>query len=351
MITNSRLLPSLFALLLLITPLAAAQPTNPFTGSAPPEAAEGDASAQQQPSGGSALSLRLSRLQGELQQRMSAFIRALQGERSGLVWASLLGLGALYGVVHTLLPGHRKTVLFSYFMSEDARPIHGVLAGVSLAILHAGAAIAIVLGSYWLIETSLNVAVTRANEIVQNLSAWMIVALGSLFLVGKVRHALAHSHHREETDHRRGKQPSVTDQPAAPAAAPGLAAPHPAAVSGPAKGSGSQAGHAAGSGSHHTGRVPLSLPAIVLSGLVPCPGSTVVLLFSLSLGIVAVGIATVSAISFGMAVTLSAISVATITLKRGILARQGPFAHLLHHAVEIGAAAVMLLFGIALILA
>lgn len=336
MIKNSPRLLSLFALLLLTAPFAAPQPANPFTGSAPPEAPGGTLSAERAPSGGSALSLRLSRLQGELQQQMSAFIRALHGERSGLVWASLLGLGALYGVIHTLLPGHRKTVLFSYFMSENARPIHGVLAGVSLAILHAGAAVAIVLGSYWLIETSLNVAVTRANEIVQNLSAWMIVALGSLFLFGKVRHALAHSHHHEEPPHEEGegRHAPPTINPEAPALATAEATPRTPTAR-----------------RSSSGRAPLSLPAIVLSGLVPCPGSTVVLLFSLSLGIVTVGIATVSAISFGMAVTLSVISVATITLKRGILARQGPFAHLIHHAVEIGAAAVMLLFGIALILA
>jgi ABC-type nickel/cobalt efflux system permease component RcnA len=315
----SRSVPLLLALLLLLPGFAAGEPANPFTGSAPPEAADGDTVPEERSADGSALSLRLSRLQGELQQRMSAFIRALHGERSSLVWASLLALGALYGVVHTLLPGHRKTVLFSYFMSEDARPVHGVVAGVSLAILHAGAAITIVLGSYWLIESSLNVAVSRANEIVQDLSAWLIVALGSLFLFTKVRHALSHSRHHH------GPARAVEDDnpPVEPV-------------------------HRA----HHPGtRAPLSLPAIVLSGLVPCPGSTVVLLFSLSLGIVSVGIATVSAISFGMAVTLSVISVATITLKRTILAREGPVAHLLHHGIEIGAAAVMLLFGVALVLA
>lgn len=295
----------LFSLIVVFS--VSARPSNPFTGSAPPEGSERGTLIQDRLSGESALSLRLSQLQGTLQQRMSAFIRALHGERSALVWLSLLGIGVFYGVIHTLLPGHRKTVLFSYFMSEQARPIHGIVAGVSLGVLHAGAAIAIVLGSYLLIETSLNVAVTRANEIVQDLSAWVIVALGSLFLVAKIRHALshAHSHHHEE----------VEGMP------------------------------------NRSGPAAFSLPAIILSGLVPCPGSTVVLLFSLSLGIVSVGVLTVSAISFGMAVTLSALSVATIVLKKGILAREGRFGHLLHHGIEIFAAGVMLLFGLALVIA
>lgn len=306
---NRRRLSRLVLLFVLLLPAVTAQavPANPFTGSAPPEPPGGSSRLQERFSGENALSLRLSRMQGELQQRMSAFIRALHGERSALVWASLLGLGTLYGVVHTLLPGHRKTVLFSYFMSEEARPVHGVLAGVSLGILHAIAAIAIVVGSYWIIESSLNVAVSRANEIVQRLSAWVIVALGLLFLIAKVRHALSHSRHRH------------IEQEAVESAG--------------------------------TSRAPLSLPAIVLSGLVPCPGSTAVLLFSLSLGIISVGVVTVTAISFGMAVTLSALSVATIVLKRGVLTREGPLGHLLHHGIEIGAAIVMLLFGIALVLA
>lgn len=311
-------------LLSLLAPLSAQQ-ANPFTGGPPTQRLEAARSeGRQGPPGGSSFSLWLSRTQGELQQQMSGFIRALNGERSTLIWSYLLGLGVLYGVVHTLLPGHRKTVLFSYFLTEDATPWHGVVAGFSLGLLHVATAVAIVVGSYRLIEVSINAAISEANFYIQQASAWLIVVLGSLFLIAKVRHLFEHRHHAH------GEHGGE----------------HHADAHG-------EHYHAPHAGQERAGRRRnrLSLPAIILSGLVPCPGSTVVLLFSLSLGVLSVGIATVAAISLGMAVTLSALAVATILLKRTILEQEGRFGHFLHHGVEIGAAAFMLLFGVALVLA
>ena len=330
--------PLLFAILLVLGILVlqpiGAQPANPFTGSGGPPPEEAPPPAQ-----GNSFSLRLAQLQGELQLRISRFIRALDGERSGLIWASLLGLGALYGVIHTLLPGHRKTVLFSYFLTEEARPIDGIVAGVSLGLLHAATAVILVVGSYKLIEASINAAVAQASALIQQASAWLIVGLGAFFLIAKLRHLLEHrAHGHGEADIHRGTQAhGVADTGGTQA--------HGVADTGD-DGQSDPAPRARGL---RQGR--LTLPAIVLSGLVPCPGSTVVLLFSLSLGILTVGIATVSAISFGMAVTLSVISVSTILLKRSILAREGRLGHAIHHAVEIGAAAFMLLFGVGLLFA
>jgi nickel/cobalt exporter len=58
-------------------------------------------------------------------------------------WAllMLLAFSFLYGVFHTLLPGHQKTVLGAYFASENARWVQGWLAGILFAIFHALTAI------------------------------------------------------------------------------------------------------------------------------------------------------------------------------------------------------------------
>ncbi|MFP4330245.1 MAG: hypothetical protein ACLFP6_05985, partial [Spirochaetaceae bacterium] len=194
------------AVVLLILSLAAplgAQQANPFTGGPPRERMEEERSEQRpRGGGGSSFALRLARTQGELQQQMAGFIRALNGERSALIWAYLLGFGVLYGVVHTLLPGHRKTVLFSYFLTEEATPWHGVVAGFGLGLLHVATAVVIVVGSYTLIEISINAAISQANYYIQQASAWLIVALGSVFLVSKIRHLFDHRRaHAAGEDH------------------------------------------------------------------------------------------------------------------------------------------------------
>ena len=47
---------------------------------------------------------------------------------------ALLALAFAYGLLHALGPGHRKLALAAYFL---ARPLQGVAAGTSVALLHA----------------------------------------------------------------------------------------------------------------------------------------------------------------------------------------------------------------------
>lgn len=92
------------------------------------------------------------------------------------------------------------------------------------------------------------------------------------------------------------------------------------------------------------------LPALIVAGVVPCPGATGVLLIAVAIGAIPAGVVVVLAMSVGMAFTLTLLAVLTITLK----SRMKPLLNSalgarLHVAFEFSAAAVILAFGLFLL--
>ena len=95
----------------------------------------------------------------------------------------------------------------------------------------------------------------------------------------------------------------------------------------------------------------IALPA----GVIPCPGAVAVVLFALSLHMLAVSILAVSSISLGMGTTISATGAVVILVKRGAI-RAVAGAHeerdmIIRRVVEIAGAAILFLFGLVFFLA
>ncbi|SIQ34665.1 ABC-type nickel/cobalt efflux system, permease component RcnA [Alkalispirochaeta americana] len=254
--------------------------------------------------------------QRDLSRSLAQTLRAVRrGETSGAFWL-ILSLAFAYGVIHSLLPGHRKVLLVSYFMAETARPLTGLIAGFSLAAVHAGAAVLVVLGAYFLVETSLSATVAQASMAIHLTTSVLVLLVGLVMLVLKIREA-RHGHgedHGHEEDHGSGCGCQGTAQGDRPDSSRKL------------------------------------LPVIVLSGLVPCPGSSMIMIFALSVGVLALGLIAVGAFAVGMALSLSGVCIATIFVKERIhLLLESRRGHSLHHGIEIGSAAAMVLFGLFLV--
>lgn len=271
--------------------------------------------------------------QQELTRSLSSTLRRVQrGEADGTL-RLIVGIAFLYGVIHSLLPGHRKALLFSFFMAEDARLITGVMAGTALAAVHAGAAVALVFTAYYLLQSSLSASVAETSATVQTFSAIMVLLTGSVLTVMKVREARSHASHdhagHDHTSHDHAGHDHASHDHAG----------HDEAVR--------HAHHSAAGRGERSRRL---LPVIIVSGIVPCPGSTMILLFAVSLGVIRLGLLAVVSFAAGMAVALSALAVATILVKERIntvLESRG--GHTAHHAIEIGSALFMVVFGIFLL--
>ncbi|MFW5801328.1 MAG: hypothetical protein ACOCVC_04810 [Spirochaeta sp.] len=253
-------------------------------------------------------------LQRSLNRQLSAVMDHGQGQSSRAIPIAA-AIAFLYGLIHAALPGHRKILLVSYFLASDSRIRHAVVAGSATAILHAGAGAAVVLSAWFLLQISVTAAINSTTILVQQITAGAAVAVGCVLLLAKLYEGLQWLRRRSiKPAHKADITKDHQDSP----------------------------GRLATWLSR--GRL---LPAIVLSAAIPCPGSSMILLFALSVGSLSIGLIAVAMFAAGMGVTLTAICLIAVLGKQKMVEKMhGSTGHVLHEILEIAAAAAIILFGL-----
>ena len=210
----------------------------------------------------------------EINSSLSALKSAENSPDAMRVWAIALCLAFLYGVFHTIGPGHGKAVVISYFLSGQAKFWRGATIGIRIATTHVFASLIAVIGVTLIIRSVIPISFEDMT-LVKILSYGAVILVGVLLLVdalrvrfGKAKPLLAHTHthdHGHDHDHHHGHQR-------------------------PERG---------------------NLVSIV-AGFVPCTGSIIILLFSIANDMLWQGSLLVAMIGIGMAVTMMALGMVAI---------------------------------------
>ena len=232
-------------------------------------------------------------------------------DSSGPLWTGLL-IAFVYGLVHTLGPGHGKAVVISYFVGEGGGLMRGVAMGTKIAVFHVLSAIIVI----WVTDFAVRQATGAAPSdyrTVKLISYASIAVIGAWMLWKAIRtKAVRHHHHDHDHGHDDHHHHAGCDACAAAAQN--------------AKGPGGWLALAVGS--------------------VPCTGALLVLLFGMANDLLGPAILLVIAISFGMAVAMSGIGVLALLGRRVAdrrvddPAKRDRFAHA---ARFVGATAVLLI--------
>lgn len=285
---------------------------------------------------------------------LTATLTAMKSNGSAGVW--LMTLSFLYGVLHAVGPGHGKAVISTYVLANRETARNGAILALVSALAQAVTAVAMVVVAAIVLGTT-SIAMTRAaaaletgsfaliallglwlvwRKIVRPAGEWLAeryapvtVTVGGAPVVMTTSFAAAVTHDDCGHDHRRLGLKSARHV------------------------------HDASCGHLHapsvevaTGRLDWrkAWSAVVAVGLRPCTGALIVLVFALSQGLFAAGIASAFTMALGTGFTVAALTLAAVTT-RGLAVRlaatsNGEFAHYLHAAIEAGAAVVVLLFGL-----
>jgi ABC-type nickel/cobalt efflux system permease component RcnA len=244
-------------------------------------------------------------VQKTLNESLAAITRSLQGSRSlgGLLFVILISL--VYGMFHAAGPGHGKTIVSSYFLANEAKLRHSFMVGYLIAGVHALAALAVVLILSYVIRGLFSTGIEQADHYIQLATFAVIALLGAFMLIGRMRGT---GHHHAHAQDRR-------------------------------------------SGITLRSLFSIAVPA----GVIPCPGAVAVILFALSLHMLGVSVLSVVSISLGMGITISVTGALVILAKRGaVRVLAGGDTHrdsVVRRIIEIGGAAILFLFGLALFLA
>lgn len=226
----------------------------------------------------------LARFSAEYQVRIQRTLStSLQDVKSGSGSLALWGLLVVcfgYGVVHTLGPGHGKSVVVAYFLDGSHRRgwIEGVLAGTWIAITHTVAALVLAAILKLAFSSSLFGALREMRN-VEIVSYTLVLAIGIWRLWAGLTGNLHHHDHGHDHGHDHE--------------------------------------HA------HHGPPPRSVSGWLLltaAGIAPCAGAIIVVLLSAAMGVLWAGVLGVAAIAVGMALTLAAIGLASMMAHRLIIA-------------------------------
>jgi ABC-type nickel/cobalt efflux system permease component RcnA len=241
----------------------------------------------------------LARASAEYQRQIQRLLTTSLGDiKSGSGSLALWTLVAVcfgYGVVHTLGPGHGKAVVVAYFL-DSTKPrawIEGIFAGGWIAFTHTLAAL-LLAGALKLSSTVGMLSALREVRNVEIVSYTLILLIGIWRLwagiTGRVHEHWGHEHHEHGHGHHHH----------------------------------GHGHHGHDDGHHHHHEAPQRTIAgwllLTAAGIAPCAGALIIILLSIALDVIWAGVVGVIAIALGMAITLSAIGMASMVAHRLIIA-------------------------------
>jgi nickel/cobalt transporter (NicO) family protein len=222
-------------------------------------------------------------LQGELQAVLASQVRAIA--ESGSVAPSVALLAIALGTLHALTPGHGKSVVVSYFLGREARPLQGFVMAAQVAFSHSTMAVLLVVmfgGAVTLLGRP-----TGAASFVQSCSYALIALTGGYYLWQSLRPSRRPAHL------------------------------HPV------------------------------LPYAV--GVLPCPLTMLVVGHAMVLGAFLTGLSLAAFMGMGAAFTIGLFGLIGIAMRRGFLGIVDPQGEVLNYiltVLEVGSAVVILLLGL-----
>jgi ABC-type nickel/cobalt efflux system permease component RcnA len=272
--------------------------------------------------------------QAEFYQALTRALSAVKDSRHAFVL--LAGLSFLYGVFHAVGPGHGKAVITTYLLASGQAVRRGIVISLAAAVMQGLVAIAVVLVATVILRVTA-VGMTRATDWLEIISYALVAGVGAWLLWTKLArrghpHAGStvptgthdHCHHH---DHQHG------DDGGGHGAACHSHAPDPALLAKPLT-------------------VSRAWAATLAVGIRPCSGAIIVLVFAFSQHLLLAGIGSVLAMSLGTFITVSALAVTAVSAKDLALRIAGldtAAGERVIRVVEIGGAALVLVFGLTLL--
>ena len=251
--------------------------------------------------------MRIVLIQQTLKLKMTRLVSDVKKGDAFLPLMMLMSISFAYGSVHAAGPGHGKAVATSYILSRDPSFPKGLLFGSLIAFFHGFSGVVCVMALHFILQKGFNSALHQISDITQVVSYGLITLLGSIILV---KHSRAYLHSRK-------KQIKVGES---------------LPLRAPLKEEGGQGGGESfrcGLIKASTGGNPVTqtisvkttprrlIPCAFIVGMIPCPAVVMVMLFCLSMDLPFLGILMATAVSLGMAFTISLTVIVVMMGKAG----------------------------------
>jgi nickel/cobalt transporter (NicO) family protein len=315
--------------------------------------------------------------QAAFYRSLSTYIRAAKDDGAAM-WG-LFGISFLYGVFHAVGPGHGKAVISSYLVANEETWRRGVVMSFASAGIQSVVAIVVVAVAAVLLGATAKV-IGLTVHLVEIVSYGLVILIGLRLLYVKGRGFLIALRELTWTlapdlafaSAPIAKGPGGITSAITSATTFGLSGERPGAIAMrggqcvvdgcTVHGFHCQDDHHSSAWGHAHGPEPAELAgsggwrrglsAVVAVGLRPCSGAIIVLIFALAQDLFWTGVGATLIMGLGTAVTVAAIATLAVSA-RGLASRvagtRAGLGMLAMRAIEVGAAALIVAFGILLL--
>jgi len=237
--------------------------------------------------------------QRDLNGQLSDLLYDIQ-EQQPQAWGTFLSISLIYGVLHSMGPGHGKVIVTTYLMTQPSDAKSSLVITILSSFLQAIVAIVLVSTLLALFHSSMREIHSHA-EVVMKLSYFCVLLLG-LTICYKALRKLFGSHQHACTN--------------------------------------------------NTGSYKEKLAIIFAIGLRPCTGAIMILLFANMVGLFWVGVASALIMALGTCFTTSTIALLTLSGKRIVMRYMDNSANKSHskapQLIKLTGGAIVALFGLLL---
>lgn len=197
----------------------------------------------------------------------------------------LLFFSLLYGIIHAIGPGHGKSLVAAYFLGDDRSVAKAFSVSALIGVVHTFSAFLLTFTIYYVLNTYMENHFSDVESVTTQISA-IIIILIALYLFYK-RIPKKPKQVVQAATWSQSKPTTETQSPSFAWSQTKAKDPH---------------DHSCGCGSCQTESTDIGV--ILSAGIVPCPGTVTIFIFTLSLGVYWVGLLSAIFMSIGMSLII-----------------------------------------------
>jgi ABC-type nickel/cobalt efflux system permease component RcnA len=244
--------------------------------------------------------------------KIKSLFESIKDEKNPLTYMALLFFAYLYGLIHALGPGHGKTLVASYFLSNERSYSKALFVSLAIGVVHTFSAFILTLVIYFMVNTFLAQFLNDAVLYTTKISAVIIIFI-ALYLIYK-KYKVYKQIQQEQI------KPTYSFS----------TVPH---------------ANTCGCASCKVDNNSTDMALIISAGIIPCPGTVTLFIFSLSLGLYYAGFLSAFVMSLGMSTIIFFSALLSVVVRK----KTSNSTNNVKKYLEYGSLIVILLLGMVLL--
>ena len=215
-------------------------------------------------------------------EKIKSLFESIKDEKNPLSYLLLLFFAYLYGVIHALGPGHGKTLVGSYFLSNERSYAKALYISLAIGVVHTFSAFLLTLAIYFMVNTFLAQFLNDTVFYTTKISALIIISIALYLLFTKYK---LYKQGSKKTPYSFSKTPHINSCACA---------------------------------SCKVDKNSTDAALIISAGIIPCPGTVTIFIFSLSLGLYYAGFLSALVMSLGMSTIIFFSALLSVLIRKKV---------------------------------